>query len=89
MIRMLIAGDRAGATRKLMRMRELYCDAASYQYAEIHAQFGDAESAFAALDRAWRVKDSGLTRIRVDPWLDPLRNDTRLARLIKAMNFPA
>jgi tetratricopeptide (TPR) repeat protein len=81
--------DRATAIQTMARVRQLYGDAASYQFAQIHAQLGDRDQAFAALERGWQIKDGGLLAVRVDPWLDPLRSDPRFAALLKRMNFPA
>ena len=73
----------------LARLRQLYQDAASYQYAQIYAQMGEKDLAFAALDRGWQIRDSGLLRIKTDPYLDPLRDDPRYAALLRKMDFPA
>ncbi|MFL6738544.1 MAG: TIR domain-containing protein [Sphingomicrobium sp.] len=81
--------DRAGASRKLQRMQQLFGDAASYQYGEIYAQLGDKDHALAALERAWEIRDGGLMNIRNDPALDPLRSDPRFEAIIKRMNFPS
>ena len=81
--------DRASALRIMTRVRQLYGDAASYQYAEIHAQLGNTDEAFADLERGWQIKDGGMLSVRVDPWLDPLRRDPRFAALLRKMNFPA
>jgi Tfp pilus assembly protein PilF len=83
------SGDRAGAEQKIKRMQSLYGDAASYQYAQIYASLGDKDRALAALEHAWSVRDPGLFTIRIDPLLDPLRNDARFQTIIKRMNFPA
>ncbi len=71
------------------KMRQSYGDAASYQYAEVYAQLGDKDRAFAALDRAWVIRDSGLLRVERDTYIDPLRSDPRYAALLRKMNFPA
>ena len=83
------ASDRSAAMRKMERLKALYGDAASYQYAEIHAQLGEVDEAVMHLERAWEIKDAGLLSMLVDPWLDPLRKDARFALLLKKMNFPA
>jgi serine/threonine-protein kinase len=83
------AGDRATAVSTLARIDRLYGEAASYQFAEIHASLGDVEQAFSALDRGWHIKDPGLFGMKIDPWLDPLRNDPRFAALMRKIGFPA
>jgi hypothetical protein len=70
------------------RLRQLYGDAASYQYGQIYAQSGDKARAFAALDRAWEIRDAGLARVKTDSYVEPLRSDPRYAALLKKLNFP-
>jgi serine/threonine-protein kinase len=60
-----------------------------YVFARIHAQLGDAEAAFAALDRAWVTKDADLLDLKVDPFLDPLRTHPRFAPMVARLGFPA
>jgi serine/threonine-protein kinase len=78
----------AASDQALERTRKIYGDTASYQYAEIYAQRGDKERAFAALDHAWAIHDPGLTTLRVDFLLDPLRSDPRFAAMEKRLDFP-
>jgi TolB-like protein/tetratricopeptide (TPR) repeat protein len=80
--------DAAGVERSVTRIRQLFADAATYQYAQIYAQAGNNDRAFAALAKALEVKDPGVTGIRTDPFLDPIRRDPRYAALVKRMNFP-
>jgi serine/threonine-protein kinase len=81
-------GDTGASNRALARAQQVFGDQASYQYAEIYAQRGDKERAFAALDRAWAIRDPGLTTMQVDFFLDPLRSDSRFAALERKLNFP-
>ena len=83
------SGDAAGAQQKINALRASYGDAASTQFGEIYAQMGDKERAFAALDRAYQIKDAGLLALKVDPFLDPLRSDPRFTAMLRKMNFPA
>ena len=80
--------DLARAERMVAQLRGQFGDAASYQYAEVYAQIGDANRAFAELDNAVRAKDPGLQALKVDPWLDPIRGDPRYAALLKRLDFP-
>lgn len=81
-------GDRDGALERIARIERHYGDAASYQFGEIHAQLGDSDRAFAALERAFQIKDGGLLSTKVDPWLDPIRGDRRFAALLRKLDFP-
>jgi tetratricopeptide (TPR) repeat protein len=83
------SGDRRAALATLARIERLYGEAASYQYAEIHASLGQADQAFAALDRGWQIKDPGLLGMKVDPTLDPIRSDLRFTALLRKVGFPA
>jgi serine/threonine-protein kinase len=81
-------GDRAGAERGIVQLRQQFGATVSYQYAEIYAQLGDADRAFAELNNAIRAKDSGLILLKADPFLDPIRRDPRYAALVSRLNFP-
>jgi TolB-like protein/Flp pilus assembly protein TadD len=81
-------GDSAGAMRTMARMKQLFGAAASYQYSQINVQLGNVDGAFAELDNAIEAKDAGLIFLKVDPFLDPIRNDTRYAALLRRLNFP-
>ncbi len=83
------SGNRALALAKLASLKERYGEFADFSYARIYAQLGDKNRAFAALDRAWEVRDSSLLGLKVDPYLDPLRNDPRYASLVKRLGLPA
>jgi TolB-like protein/Flp pilus assembly protein TadD len=83
------AGNREAAYAKLAELRSRDGDMSSYDYARILAQLGNKDAAFQALKRAWQIRDAGLTGLRTDPYLDPVRNDPRYEALLREMNFPA
>ena len=74
-------GDRALSNKKLDALQAGYGDAASYQFAEVYAQRGETERAFAALERGFKVNDPGLNTLAVDPLFDPIRSDERFAEM--------
>lgn len=80
-------GRRADCEAKLARFRELFGNLDNYQYAQIYSQLGYKDMAFAALNLAWSVRDTGLLWVRVDPLLDPIRRDPRLRALLQRMNL--
>lgn len=82
------ASDRTASKRILEQIRQLYGTSVSYQVAEIHAQRNEPAEAFAALNDALRFRDPGLTALRTDPFLDPIRKDPRYGSLLERMNFP-
>ena len=81
-------GNRQASDRAVARTQQVFGDSASYQYAEIYAQRGDKERALAELDHAWAIRDPGLTNLKIDVFLDPLRSEPRFAALQKRLNFP-
>ncbi|MBV9959991.1 MAG: tetratricopeptide repeat protein, partial [Acidobacteria bacterium] len=58
-----------------------------YYTAVICAGLGDADEAFAWLERAFHERDEWLLHLKVDPKLDPLREDTRFAELLRRIEL--
>jgi len=63
-------------------------DAGGYQYAEIYAEWGETKTALDALEKAMRLRDTGLYRLRVDASLDSLRKEPRFQAVDRQLNFP-
>ena len=61
---------------------------AAYQFATVHAQWGDRAKALEWLETAWRLRDPGLTFLKTDPLMDPLRQEPRFRAIEKALKFP-
>ncbi len=59
-----------------------------YITARIYAQLGDKEQAFAWLEKAYEKHSPGIYKLKVEPLLDPLRNDLRFGDLLSRMNIP-
>jgi serine/threonine-protein kinase len=83
------SADMKAVERIVSHMRVLFADAATYNYAQVYAQARQNDRAFAALEKALEVKDAGLTGLRTDPFIDPIRADQRYAALVRKLNFPA
>jgi tetratricopeptide (TPR) repeat protein len=81
-------GDRGRAEQLILQNKKQIGAAGSFQYGEVCAQLGDKNRAFAELDNAVTAKDPGLENLKVDPFLDPIRNDPRYAALLRRLNFP-
>jgi tetratricopeptide (TPR) repeat protein len=59
-----------------------------YIIATYHVQLGEKDQAFAELDKAFENRDWILLYVKVDPRIDPLRDDPRYQDLIRRMRFP-
>jgi TolB-like protein len=81
-------GRHDDAEAMLMKVRAEVGEAAAYQYAEIYAQWGDSVKALAWLQTAVRLHDPGLSWLKGDPLLDPLRKEPRFQAIERALNFP-
>jgi TolB-like protein len=82
-------GRRADADAAVAKLRADAGDDYAVQFAEIFAQWGDLPKAMEALETAFRLKDPGLETLKVDPLLDPLRNEVRFQAMQKMLHFPS
>jgi len=60
---------------------------AAYYEAENLAQMGEKDRAFVELNRAYENRESSLIFLRVDRFLDPLRDDPRFKELLTRVGF--
>jgi serine/threonine protein kinase/Tfp pilus assembly protein PilF len=59
-----------------------------YQLVLVHIGLGNTEAAVAGLQQAYREHATLLSYLKMDPRLDPLRDDLRFQDLLRRMNFP-
>ena len=59
----------------------------SYWVAVVYAALGEKDKAFAQLEKAYKAHDWFMERVKTDPFLDSLRDDPRLADLIKRVGL--
>jgi serine/threonine-protein kinase len=64
-------------------------DSMAYQYTEIYAQWGDTAKALTWLETAMRLRDPGLSGLKTDPLLDPLRKEPRFQAIERELKFPS
>ena len=83
------AGHKAEAEKIIGELREIAKTqyVRTYYVAMIYAALGDKDNAFAELEKSFRDKDCYLPRARVDPFMDPLREDPRFKDLMKRMGL--
>jgi TolB-like protein/Tfp pilus assembly protein PilF len=84
------SGRPAEAQRILGRFRKLAQSqyVVSYCLAVIHAGQGDKDAAFRELDRSFEQREWWLTRLKVDPLMDSLRDDRRFGAMLKRLGIP-
>jgi tetratricopeptide (TPR) repeat protein len=81
-------GRHAEAEVVLTRLKASLGDASAYQYATVYAQWGDTAKALGWLDTAMRVRDPGLSYLKTDPLMDPLRKEPRFQAVMRELKFP-
>jgi TolB-like protein/thioredoxin-like negative regulator of GroEL len=59
-----------------------------YEIALVYAGLGEKDDAFAWLEKSFAVRDKGLTYLKIDPCLDPLRSDSRFQDLVRRVGLP-
>jgi tetratricopeptide (TPR) repeat protein len=80
-------GNEAAARAAMKELVASLGDRVLYQQAEVLAQWGERDAALARLEKARQVGDSGLIYARNDPFLDPLRGEPSLSRLLASIGF--
>jgi tetratricopeptide (TPR) repeat protein len=58
-----------------------------YLIAVLYADMGDKDATFQWLTTAYQERDTNLQRLKVDPWLDPVRTDPRFVELEKKIGL--
>jgi TolB-like protein/DNA-binding winged helix-turn-helix (wHTH) protein/Flp pilus assembly protein TadD len=81
-------GRQEDSNTALSNLAERHRYDSQYQIAEIYAYRGEPDKAFEWLERAYLERDPGLNQLKVDPFLQSLRQDRRYAELLKKMRLP-
>jgi len=85
-----VAGELDG-TRKILTQ---LLDSSEHRYvmpywiATIYAALGDKDNAFLWLECAYRERSAWIAFLKVQPWFDTLRSDSRFDDLLHRVNFP-
>jgi tetratricopeptide (TPR) repeat protein len=58
-----------------------------YEIALVYAGLGDRNQAFQWLEKSYQAHDEGLTHLKIDPCLDPLRSDPRFDGLLRQVGL--
>jgi TolB-like protein/Flp pilus assembly protein TadD len=81
-------GRHADARAALAKVQAMQGDTAAYQYSTIYAQWGDIPQALEWLESAMRLRDPGLSLLKTDPLMDPLRQEPRYQAVERELKFP-
>jgi TolB-like protein len=60
-----------------------------YEIALVYAGLGEKDEAFAWLEKSFVARDKGLTYLKIDPCLDPLRSDSRFQDMVRRVGLPS
>jgi TolB-like protein/Tfp pilus assembly protein PilF len=80
-------GRHADAQAAVAKIQAMMGDTTAYQYSAIYAQWGDTAKALEWLESAMRLRDPGLALIKVDPLMDPLRNEPRFQAIERELKL--
>ena len=75
-------GNQSAAQKAMSALISELGDSASYQQAQVLAQWGRRDEALTALEKALEIRDGGLTSILNDAMLDPLQSESRFIQLL-------
>ena len=81
-------GDGVAAEKYLNELIDKYGDTWYYQIAMIYAYTNRADEAFAWLDKAYAARDTGMTVMLTEPFLENLHDDPRWHEMLARMNLP-
>ena len=81
-------GEEARAILPKLEKRVAKDGLGRYEIALIYSGLGDKEQAFAWLEKSVTARDKGLTYLKIDPCLDPLRSDPRFRDLMRTVGLP-
>ncbi|MEK6320936.1 MAG: tetratricopeptide repeat protein [Acidobacteriota bacterium] len=83
------SGKRDNALRLLEGLKELWSQRyfSPFRIALIYAALGDADSTFEWLEQGYLMRDARMIFLKVDPGLDPVRDDSRYQNLLQRVGL--
>jgi len=58
------------------------------QHARTYTQWGNLTKALEWLETVMRLRNPGLGELKIDPRMDPVRNEPRLEAVMRELKFP-
>ena len=83
-----LAGRRPEAVQIADRIQTAATDGHAFSLARIYAALGEAETAFAWLEKAYTRRDAVMITLKVDLAFDHIRSDPRFAEMLRRIGFP-
>jgi len=83
-----IGGDPAAADAALKNLIDKHDAIAAYNIAEVYALRSDADKTFEWLERAWSVRDPGITSLLNDPFILRYKDDPRFSAFCRKVGLP-
>jgi TolB-like protein/Tfp pilus assembly protein PilF len=81
-------GNHAEADAARQKLETNLGDASAYQFSQIYVQWDERARALQWLETAQRRRDPGLSALKMDPLMDPLRSEVRFQSVLQALQFP-
>lgn len=83
-------GRAAEADESISRLKEhVQTDGIGrYEIALVYAGLGKKDEAFNWLEKSYTARDKGLTYLKIDPCIEPLRSDPRFHNLLRRVGLP-
>jgi len=83
------AGQRAKANQTVSTLKDYVQKrgVGTYEIALVYAGLGNKDEAFAWLEKSYKARDKGLTYLKLDPCVDPLRSDPRFQHLLRRVGL--
>lgn len=82
------AGNKAGVDETLVRFNNHPShNIVNYRLAAVYVALGDKDRALDLIETDYRQRNSWVNWLKVDPVMDPLRNEPRFKKLMRKMNF--
>jgi len=72
----------------LTQLRARVGDSGAFYYSQIYAHWGNATKALEWLETAPRMREPQLQWLKVEPFLDPIRNEPRFQTVERELKFP-
>jgi TolB-like protein len=80
-------GNQAGAEVAQQELWDAYGEAASYQQAQIYAEWGQDDKAIEWLERAYQVRDPGMPQMRIDTSFASIKQHPGYIALLQKMKL--